>query len=128
MSHGFHGKRINAISFALVKKGNSLRHFYKTGRQMANSISCGSLVPNIAQIGQYMWEVGHELTYSVNKYGFRCANLQETHNQSLHFVEICTEFCPYRDKECNKYKQNFIYSIEYSQFATAPVVTKLAVP
>jgi len=66
--------------------------------------------------------------YSLNKYGFRCANLQETHNQSVHFVEICTELCPNREKECNKYKQNFIYSIEYSQFATVPILTKLAVP
>lgn len=59
--------------------------------------------------------------YSLNKYGFHCANLQETHNQSVHFVEICTKFSPSKDKECNKYKQNFIYSIEYSQFATAPI-------
>jgi len=66
--------------------------------------------------------------YSLNKYGFRCTNLQETYNQSVHFVEICTECCPNRDKECIKYKQNFVYSIEYSQFATAPIVTKLAVP
>jgi hypothetical protein len=57
--------------------------------------------------------------YSLNKYGFRCANLQETHNQSVYFVEICTEFCSNRDKECKKYKQKIIYSIEYSQFATA---------
>jgi len=49
----FYGTRINSISFALVKKvRNSLRHVYKTNRQMANSISRGSLVPNIAQIGQ----------------------------------------------------------------------------
>jgi len=66
--------------------------------------------------------------YFLNKYGFRCANLQEIHNQSVHFVEICTEFGPNREKECNKYKQNCIYSIQYSQFATAPIVTKLAVP
>ena len=69
-----------------------------------------------------------ELMHSINKYGFRCASLQEIHNHSVHFVEICTEFCPNREKECNKYKQNSIYSNQYSQFATAPIVTKLTVP
>jgi hypothetical protein len=95
----FYGTRINAISFALVKKvWNSLRHFYKIDSQMAKSISCGSLVPNIAQIGQYMWEARQELMYSLNKYGYRCANLQETTNQSVHFVEICTNSVQIRTK------------------------------
>jgi hypothetical protein len=88
--------------------------------QILNGVACTSLVMNFTQIGQE----GNSLTPR-RRVVCQCASSHATQKHSINFVDMCRTV--HMGQIMSPPQQNFIYSIEYSLFSTAPNVTKRAV-
>jgi len=76
-----------------------------------------------------MWAVWIEINLCpITKYGCHYANLHETYNHPVTFVDTsCTDFYPAWIKNVETYGQNFIYSPKESTAFIRPICRKLTI-